>query len=121
MLKVNMGQSEKQKEWKKEHYRQNKEVYNDKQRLRRQNIKKLVDSLKESCFICGENDKACIDFHHIDSSEKNFEIGDVNNHKWSDEKIINEIAKCICLCANHHRLLHYYNLTVDELKIKYKN
>lgn len=115
-----MGQTEKQKEWKKEHYIQNKQLYINKQQKRRQDIRTLVESLKIPCLICKEDDKACIDFHHIDASEKDFGIGDATKHKWSDEKIINEIKKCVCLCSNHHRILHFYELSVDELVEKYK-
>lgn len=115
-----MIQTEKQKEWKKEHYNQNKEHYREKQQKRRQDIKILIENLKKPCLICGEKDVACIDYHHIDSTDKDFGIGDASKHKWSDNKIINEINKCVCLCSNHHRILHYYDLTVDELIKKYK-
>ena len=115
-----MIQSEKQKEWKKEHYVQNKEHYVNKQQKRRQDIKALIESLKTPCLVCGESEKSCIDFHHVKSDEKDFTIGDANRHKWSNIKIIAEVAKCVCLCSNHHRILHNYDLTVEELVEKYK-
>ena len=34
----------------------------------------------------------------------------------SKEAIQAEIDKCIVLCANCHRKLHYYNLSLEELK-----
>ena len=110
-----MGQTEKQKEWKQNEFKNNKEVHNLKQRQRRQEIRDLVETFKKPCLVCGEADKACIDFHHVDKDDKEFTIAAVCNHKWSNVKIINEIEKCVCLCANHHRILHRYNLTVDEL------
>ena len=115
-----MKQSEKQKEWKKKHYNENKEYYREKQQQRRQNIKILIESLKKPCIVCGKDEKACIDFHHINSTEKDFGIGDASKYKWSDKKIITEVEKCICLCSNHHRILHYYELSIDELIEKYK-
>lgn len=115
-----MGQTEKQKEWKQNEFQSNKEIHNLRQRERRQNIRDLVEKLKKPCLICGETEKACIDFHHVDKDDKEFTIASVCNHKWSDDKIINEIEKCVCLCANHHRVLHRYDLTVDELFEKYK-
>lgn len=115
-----MGQSEKQKEWKKEHYNNNKEYYREKQQKRRQEIRILVEGLKIPCIVCGESDIACIDFHHVDPNEKELKIGDAGNHKWSDIKIIDEINKCVCLCANHHRILHYHELSVEELIQRYK-
>lgn len=115
-----MAQSEKQKEWKRENYLQNKDVHREKQQKRRQDIRLLVESLKKPCIICGESDIACIDYHHVDPTEKEFELGDVGKHKWSDKRIINEINKCVCLCSNHHRTLHYYGFSLDELIQKYK-
>ena len=115
-----MGQSLKQQEWKKNHYKLNKENYIDKQRQRRQHIRDLINSLKKPCVVCGENDNCCIDFHHIDSNEKEMEISNIVKNKWSDKKTIEEIAKCVSLCSNHHRKLHFYELTVDELIYKYK-
>jgi hypothetical protein len=115
-----MKQSEKQKEWKKQHYADNKEHYINKQQKRRQEIRILIESLKKPCLVCGEEEKICIDFHHLNSEEKDFGIGDANRHKWSDKKIIAEIEKCVCLCSNHHRILHNYDLSVEELIEKYK-
>jgi hypothetical protein len=115
-----MGQSIKQQEWKKEHYAQNKEVYINKQQKRRQDIKALVESLKTPCLVCNESEKSCIDFHHVNSDEKDFGIGDANKHKWSDKKIIAEVLKCVCLCSNHHRILHYYDLSIEQLIERYK-
>ena len=116
-----MEQSEKQKEWKQKEFQKNKEAHRVKQQVRRKAIRKLIENLKSPCIICGEDEKCCIDFHHIDSNEKEFVIADATKRKWSDKKIILEIEKCVCLCANHHRLLHYYELTVEELIEKYKN
>jgi predicted HNH restriction endonuclease len=116
-----MGQSEKQKEWKKQHYEENKELYINKQQERRQNIRILVESFKTPCIVCGESDKACIDYHHVNPSEKDLQIGNAGKHKWSDKKIISEIEKCVCLCSNHHRILHHYDFSVEELIKKYKS
>ena len=90
-----MGQSEKQKEWKQNEFQSNKEIHNLRQRQRRQDIRDLVEKLKKPCLVCGETEKACIDFHHVNKDDKEFTIAAVCNHKWSDDKIINEIEKCL--------------------------
>ena len=110
-----MAQSLKQQEWKKNHYKNNLEYFRVKQQNRRVEIRELVNSLKTPCIVCGENDKCCIDFHHLNPEEKDFEIGDAGKHKWGNKKIIEEINKCVCLCSNHHKKLHFYDLTVDDL------
>lgn len=115
-----MKQTEKQKEWKQNEYQLNKEVHRLRQQKRRKAIRELIESQKKPCIVCDENETCCIDFHHRDSTEKEFEIADVCARKWSDTKILNELAKCVTLCSNHHRILHKYDLTVDELISKYK-
>ena len=34
----------------------------------------------------------------------------------SYKAIKEEIDKCVVLCSNCHRKLHYYNLSIEELK-----
>lgn len=58
------------------------------------------------CSECGENRSACLDFHHIDRSTKSYTIAHMITRKFSWEKILEEIDKCIVLCANCHRVLH---------------
>nr|DAM14611.1 MAG TPA: INTRON TRANSFERASE [Caudoviricetes sp.]DAX04501.1 MAG TPA: INTRON TRANSFERASE [Bacteriophage sp.] len=40
----------------------------------------------------------------------------MNSH--STDTINKEINKCVILCANCHRKLHYYKCNIDELKNK---
>lgn len=58
------------------------------------------------CQICSYN--KCIgalDFHHIDPSTK--EAGWAQMRKMSMENMIKELDKCILVCANCHREIHY--------------
>jgi len=57
-----------------------------------------------SCSICGEKESACLDFHHIDSLEKDFNIAKARGS--SRNLILKELSKCACLCANCHRKVH---------------
>lgn len=63
-----------------------------------------IYSLKTRCLICGESEPVCLDFHHIDPNEKEFTIGKHRNK--SKENLLNEINKCVCICANCHRKVH---------------
>jgi hypothetical protein len=60
------------------------------------------------CEKCGESDNACLDWHHTDPTQKEAAVSYLlfNNSK---KTILEEIKKCICLCSNCHRKLHYYN------------
>lgn len=66
---------------------------------------KLNEYKKGGCIICGEKELVCLDFHHLDSSEKDFDIGK-QFHIKQFSKIEEEIKKCVVLCANCHRKVH---------------
>lgn len=68
-----------------------------------------------SCCICGESESSCLDFHHIDSNEKEFDIS--TKAKASKYQILNEINKCSCLCANCHRKHHAGKLFGSLVKL----
>ena len=57
-----------------------------------------------SCSKCGESHIACLEFHHLDPSKKEFLISKI---KTSKNKLTEELKKCIVLCSNCHRKLHY--------------
>lgn len=67
--------------------------------------RKLIKKLGGKCKICGysKNIRA-LDFHHQEPENKEFTIGD--NLYRDIETLINEVKKCIVLCANCHRIQH---------------
>jgi hypothetical protein len=69
------------------------------------NKRKQMDAYKTPCAKCGERRLYVIDFHHIDPSTKSFTIGD--SYRGNNDKIEEEIKKCVCLCSNCHREFHY--------------
>ena len=60
-----------------------------------------------------KDDVACLDFHHLRDKEFNI-ANEIKN--LSIDNLKKEIDKCIVLCANCHRKLHYYDLSIEELK-----
>lgn len=74
---------------------------------------KLKETL--SCCVCGESESSCLDFHHINSNEKEFDIA--NKSEASKKQILNEINKCACLCANCHRKHHAGKLFAPLVKL----
>jgi hypothetical protein len=56
----------------------------------------------QGCLVCGESDWRVIDAHHVDVSEKEVGVGRATNLATVES----ELAKCVPLCANHHRLVH---------------
>jgi hypothetical protein len=75
---------------------------------RRDKIKQLaVDYKGGKCTTCGYNKCiASLDFHHLDPNEKDFGIS-AKGLTRSFEKVKVELDKCILLCSNCHRELHF--------------
>lgn len=87
-------------------------------RIKRKEI--LVNILGGKCIKCGYNKCVrALDFHHIDPKEKDFSI----SQKWNTIiKCLEEIKKCILLCSNCHRELHYgiWNINYIDLENYFK-
>lgn len=74
----------------------------------KRNIKQeLVALLGGCCEECGYN--KCIDalcFHHIDPSQKEFELSKHPTRTGLSDKQIEEVKKCALLCLNCHAEVH---------------
>lgn len=68
------------------------------------------------CQVCGETEPACMDFHHIDPSQKEADVNYMIKNKWSKTRIATELVKCVPLCANCHRKHHAGKLSEQEFK-----
>lgn len=81
-------------------------------------IAKIEGALSESgrryeCEVCGyDKNTAALCFHHLDPSEKDFEITNAKTASLAKLKI--EIEKCVVLCSNCHMEEHYPHLTRDS-------
>ena len=64
---------------------------------------------ERGCCRCPENDPVCLDFNHEDPNEKEISIADAVQRGWGQHSIQKEIDKCITICANCHRKLHFYS------------
>lgn len=77
---------------------------------RRNKILKLKKMAGGQCQICNYSKSTYgLHFHHLDPTEKEFNIGHGNNRSF--KRMQNEAAKCILLCANCHAEVHE-NITV---------
>ena len=93
----------------KEHYKKNKLYYAKKRKVYAAKYIEWSRSLKEwkSCPICGEDHPACLEFHHIDPKTKLLPISTMISLKKPKIEVLKEIEKCVLLCSNCHRKLHY--------------
>ena len=64
------------------------------------------------CPRCGESEPAALDFHHVDPSVKSGPIMVIAKN-GTMQKLREELAKCIILCANCHRKFHAGLFSLD--------
>lgn len=66
---------------------------------------KCVNYKGGKCVMCGYNAYVgALDFHHLDSTKKEFNISSCRTYRW--ELIKAELDKCICVCRNCHAEIH---------------
>jgi|WetSurMetagenome_2_1015567.scaffolds.fasta_scaffold519397_1 hypothetical protein len=89
------------------YYHDNKKAHLARNRAMKDKLKEFVKDYKSThpCTNCGEPDYRCLDFHHTDPKDKDFEVSKLYQY-GSKPLIEKEIKKCIVLCANCHRKLH---------------
>ena len=102
--------------YKKSEYQAKKDRYSIYQKRRTKKMEEWINSLKTPCIFCGESDPVCIDWHHIDSSQKSFAISFIKTK--SKERTLAEMKKCICVCSNCHRKLHAGKLSLSQIGIE---
>ncbi len=79
------------------------------QSLRRQKLRAWVEDFKKTlrCEECGFGDFRALEFHHPDGQEKDAAVGSMVKDNRSIAAVRREIARCVVLCANCHRIAHY--------------
>jgi hypothetical protein len=81
---------------------------------------KYINNYKKShnCAICKENAQCCLEFHHIDKKNKLFTISSaICNIKIDMKSLRAEMRKCVILCSNCHKKLHYQDIPPEILNI----
>lgn len=56
------------------------------------------------CSNCGFNNPAALQFHHLDQSTKISEISTMIKNRKNKQIVLDEMNKCIVLCANCHSI-----------------
>ena len=96
------------KEYSAAHYKRNTEEIKATNKEKRSSLKKEWKAYKATlcCIKCGFNHTAALDFHHVDPSNK---TGSVNKLITDGryKAAMEEVKKCVVLCANCHRIHHH--------------
>lgn len=90
-------------------YKLNKAKQLRRQKKRRKELMLWLEDYKKTlqCKKCGfdfNQYPECLDFHHIDPKEKKGVVKELVHYSKHSAEL--EIAKCIPLCANCHRIIH---------------
>ena len=75
-----------------------------------QEKKQIIQDIKTQlkCEKCGYNEyPVALDFHHIDPATKDDKVSRWVSNSYKLDKTLAEMQKCICLCANCHRVFHF--------------
>jgi hypothetical protein len=82
--------------------------------------KELVEYKGGSCERCGYNNcVAALEFHHTDPTQKDFTLAHLKLTSFND-KMKQELDKCIMLCSNCHREEHWSEKKFVNLTHLYK-
>lgn len=99
------------KAYAKEYYERNKKHCIDRSMRNQAIFREKYQAYKDDlvCTICGEDENICLDFHHLESDEKEHNISElVKKGSWN--LLMEEVNKCIVVCSNCHRKIHKYGL-----------
>lgn len=98
---------EKMREYAKKHWHKYRIQKLNRDRIRMDARQEFLDTLKTPCAKCGESRVWVLQFHHKDPEDKLFTVGDTGMCHKSKDAVIQEVKKCVCLCANCHKEFHY--------------
>lgn len=101
----------------KEYYKKNgyKDKYADSAKKYKRKCTDGINQIKSkyTCCNCKESDPSCLDFHHVDETEKDFEISKLISGKNIDF-LLEELPKCVVICSNCHRKLHANKIQLNN-------
>lgn len=76
--------------------------------------RKAIELFGDKCYLCEEQfPDYCYDFHHIDESTKEMNPS-YALYKYDFEKALKELEKCILVCSNCHRKIHFGEYTMNK-------
>lgn len=103
-------QSEKQKKWKQQDYKERKVYFQRRDKRRREKFKAIIQAAKNKpCKRCGNSfHYSAMEFHHLE--DKKFELSDIRVIS-SENKLHKEIRKCDVVCSNCHQIIEWMKRT----------
>src|SRR6056297_2569932 len=99
---------QKNKEYSRRYYEKNKTATTARSRRTKAEQRKKWNTYKSTlkCINCGFSHPAALDFHHVIMRPDNAKVHRLlANHSYA--RVMEEIKKCVVLCANCHRIHHH--------------
>lgn len=76
---------------------------------------RIVEAFGNKCCICGGKfSQEIYDLHHVDPKQKKFSLGSIRSNSKAWNKIVEELRKCIMVCSNCHRSIHYGHCKIPD-------
>ena len=93
-------------------------------RREEQKLDRLHQITGNECWVCkydkGKQGRKILDFHHMNPSDKEFELNARNVGQLGWSRILEEAQKCAQLCCRCHRELHSGLIDESDLQRIYK-
>ena len=98
----------------KQYFKQNENNIKQYREKRLKEIKQWYNGYKSTlkCRYCDEDFTECLEFHHLKPETKIDNVVYMVHNGVSLEKIKKEMDKCIVVCANCHRKIHYGRIKI---------
>ena len=98
----------KHREYSRKHYEKNKEKIKKSSEISKKIARAQWQNFKAAlcCSKCGQNHPAALDFHHVFKDPSNKKVNRLTAHGMY-AAALQEIKKCVVLCANCHRIHHH--------------
>jgi hypothetical protein len=105
-----------------ENYRKFPERKKERDKKAREKVMNEINLMKSKigCLYCQEKDPIVLDFHHVNPKNKEKEVSYWVRAK-SITRALNEIKKCVVVCANHHRRLEAKTISLPNYIYKKYN
>ena len=85
---------------------------------RKDKKQRLVSRFGGGCVLCGYSKcLAALEFHHKDPSQKKFRLSGNSVMRSKFEILVEEAKKCVLLCANCHREIHFNEAEKDGSRV----
>lgn len=111
----------KRNEYQRSWYAKNSEAVKEKVKANKHKYRNQWREFKAtlSCINCGFNHPAALDFHHVIRSPDNRKVNELLRQD-AYRAAMEEIKKCVVLCANCHRVHHHEERQQSLVKKKKK-